>query len=111
MSHAPIWMKTKVPSKGSFLKRIDSLVHWSPQSERWYLREPDRWVGASIVEVERAFSWLYWQNKPTPDCDARQEQAIVWQSAIEEYKALKEQKFKEDDPYSESDEDSSLVSM
>src|SRR6266704_135565 len=45
----PIWMKGEITAEGTFLERIDELVHYSPQSKRWYVKEPERWVGATEV--------------------------------------------------------------
>lgn len=85
--HTAKWDKSIVPEEGDFLDRIDNVIHYSSEINRWFLREPDRWVGCSEIEVERIFSWLWWLGKK-PTCDERQDEVELYRKMLDEYKNL-----------------------
>src|SRR5438105_3563953 len=50
-STLPKWDRNCVPEEGTFLERIDHVVHYSPSNDKWYLKEPDRWVKCHRIEA------------------------------------------------------------
>ena len=88
MNHRPAWIQTEIPSEGSFLERMDSVIHFSPESQRWYLREPERWVKVAEIEVERFFSFAWWQGRKKVSTELSQDEVCLWKKEMQDLKNL-----------------------